>query len=472
MLDRALHRLAPAAVAASAALVLAVAAAVAVREDDAATQFMALAIGLAGAAGAIVAWRLDPVWFVTGALLLSVFSGNWDQFGVPIGLDRILMLPGLAIAAVRAFERRHELQLRVTHVHWLILVVAVYAIGSAIFADTLRQREPMFALLDKLGIVPFLLFALAPVLFGTERQRRILLSGLVLLGAYLGLTALFETVGADALVVPSFINDENLGIHVDRARGPFLEAAANGLALFACFIASAIAVATWRDPRARVVAGAVALLCVLGILFTLTRQAWLGATVATVVTMLIVPGLRRWLVPVIAVGAIAVFGAFTLSSDLSGRLSERAQSQSPVWDRLNSAEAALNMIDAKPLFGVGWYRWTEESTRYYRLADDYPLTTVGRPHNVFLGWAAELGLVGALLWILAFLAAVGGAIVRRGPPELRPWRIGLIALTINWLVVANFTPLGYALPNYLIWLWAGVASVAWLAPGTRTRETA
>jgi hypothetical protein len=29
-------------------------------------------------------------------------------------------------------------------------------------------------------------------------------------------------------------------------------------------------------------------------------------------------------------------------------------------------------------------------------------------------------------------------------------------VAVNWLVIANFTPLGYAFANHVLWLWAGV----------------
>ena len=70
-----------------------------------------------------------------------------------------------------------------------------------------------------------------------------------------------------------------------------------------------------------------------------------------------------------------------------------------------------------------------------------------------------------MLWGAALFYAIGAAIFRRGPPELRWWRVGLIAIAVQWFVVANFVPLGYALPNALLWLWAGVA---WTRPATTT----
>jgi O-antigen ligase len=81
---------------------------------------------------------------------------------------------------------------------------------------------------------------------------------------------------------------------------------------------------------------------------------------------------------------------------------------------------------------------------------------VGRAHNVFLGYAAELGVLAVLAWIACLLAAVGGGLRRRGPPDLGVWRAGLVAVAVAWLVVANFTPMGYAFVHSVLWLWAGL----------------
>ena len=77
-------------------------------------------------------------------------------------------------------------------------------------------------------------------------------------------------------------------------------------------------------------------------------------------------------------------------------------------------------------------------------------------HNVYLGNAVELGLVGATLWLFALVVVFARAILRRGPPEMRPWRIGLLAILVSYVVAGATTPLGYALPTLLLWTWAGI----------------
>src|SRR5205085_1804298 len=82
------------------------------------------------------------------------------------------------------------------------------------------------------GVLLFAIFYVAPVAFRKASERRMLLALLVGMGAYLGLTTLFETVHLNALVFPRYILNPNIGTHFGRGRGPFVEAVTNGTALF------------------------------------------------------------------------------------------------------------------------------------------------------------------------------------------------------------------------------------------------
>jgi O-antigen ligase len=414
-------------------------------------------LGVAAALAAIVlAVATRPAWPLSIGLALTVFSGHWDDMGIPVAFDRVLILS----AVVSTFVRAHVDEagpLRTRPIDWALGVVAAYAIVSAILAGTIDDHGPRFALLDRLALVGFALFFIAPRAYRTERERRILLGTLVALGGYLGVTALLETVGPEALIVPQYITDPAIGTHADRARGPFAEAGANGLMLFFCAVASAIAALTWRDRRARGVAVLVVVLCGLGVLFTVTRAAWLGCVVGSVAALLAARETRRYLVPVLALGAVGTLLAFALVPGLQGRADQRADDQYPLWDRKNSNAAALRMIADKPVLGFGWGRWRTDSWDYYRQSPDYPLTFVDNVHNVYLANAVELGLLGTLLW-LGVVAVVGaGSVLRRGPPAMRPWKLGLVGLIAASAVIATTTPAHFAAPTLLLWLWAGLA---------------
>jgi hypothetical protein len=285
-----------------------------------------------------IAVLVEPSIALTAGLGLSMFSGNWGHVGAAVALDRVMLLAAGAGIVLRAIgDPRYRPRLR--PVHWVLLAAALYAVASAMLVGTLDDRDAVFTLLDRYGLISFVLFLLAPVAFATDRQRSHLLVGLVVVGAYLGLTAFLEEVGLDQLVVPQYITDPAVGIHADRARGPFVEAAANGLALFACAIAATMAAARWRG-RARQLAVGVAVLCLAGIIFTVTRQAWLGAAVGSLLGLAAAPRLRAYAVPLIAGAVLLVFGAFAVIPGLQERAGSRASDQAPVWDRLNSDRAS------------------------------------------------------------------------------------------------------------------------------------
>ena len=438
------------------AVVVAVAA-FATRESTAGVDvFEQAAAALAGLAVIGMALSAKPAWPLSIGLALGAFSGHWDELGIPIALDRLLI--GTAMVSTLVRERiRSSDALKARPIDCLLALVAIYAIGSSLIADTWQYESVRFALLDKLSLLGFVLFFVAPKAFREERDRHILLGVMVALGGYLGLTALFETTGPDALVVPDYILDPSVGTHSDRARGPFAEAAANGLVLYACFVASVIAALTWRERRWKEVAVIVAALCALGILLTVTRAAWIAGGVATILALLAVKETRRFVIPAAGVAGIGVLLAFAAIPGLEGRAEDRANDDRPVWDRQNSNAAAVRMLHDRPLLGFGWGRFPADSPRYYRQGDDYPLTAVRQLHNVYLSNAVELGLVGALLWLLAGAVAIIGAIIRRGPPELRLWKVGLLAWVICYAISALSTPLGFALPTLLLWTWAGIA---------------
>jgi O-antigen ligase len=230
--------------------------------------------------------------------------------------------------------------------------------------------------------------------------------------------------------------------------------------MFQCAIFSVIAFKQWKGSPARWLAGAVVALCTLGILFTVTRAAWVGAIVGVVVTMLAFRELRPYLVPVTIGAALSILLALAVVPGLNRKVTSRLGSQRPLYVRQNLNTAALNMVQARPLFGFGWGKFKDYSHQYFRLNRNYPLdgTKETGVHNVPLNNAAELGLVGTVLWLLGIGLALGGAILLRGPPELRPWRMATCAITINWVIVANVGPAQYRFTNLVMFVAAGAAS--------------
>lgn len=409
-------------------------------------------------AAAYLLWRVDPAYTFSIAIFLSPIAGNWQELGFPTGLDldRIMLTFAILQVLFRAPAVRDRHPFKLGPAHLLLGLALLYVISSALLAKTLFDKDPLFKIIDAFGVLPFLAFLTAPLAFHTRRQRAILLVTLVALGVWLGLTVWFETLHLDALVWPRYILNPHYGIHVGRGRGPFVDAVANGFALFVCAASCGVAIATWSRPRARVLAGATGLLCLVGSFLSLQRSVWIGTAAACIITMLAIRRLRPYFLVVSAVLALGVAGAITLIPGLSTAVSKRFNMVGTIYDRENLTEAALNMIEARPLTGFGWQRFQDDSQLYFRQSQSFPLTaTKLGVHNFLLSYAVDLGLPGLTLWAFGLLIGVGSALLTRGPPDLDPWRVALLGVLIVFAVVCNSVP-PTLFPNLSLWLLAAV----------------
>ena len=98
-------------------------------------------------------------------------------------------------------------------------------------------------------------------------------------------------------------------------------AAAMTMFLSGEFLAGALPACLW-------LAIGVAIPCLAGIIFTVTRQAWLGAAVGSLVALGAVPRLRAYAVPLVAGGVLLVVVSFAVIPGL--QLSISATATSPV----------------------------------------------------------------------------------------------------------------------------------------------
>jgi putative inorganic carbon (hco3(-)) transporter len=443
------------------------------------TAFPRVMLLVAALSIAWLVWVLPPAVTLTAAVVLSPLASNWLQLGVPgaISPDRLLLIGGIGVMLVRAPGARSLPQLRLRPTHAVLAAVLVYALISAAAVGTLVEPSGFFRLFDAFGVLPFLVFFIAPSVFATPRSRAILLAALVGLGAYLGLTALFEATKLDALVFPRFIAHATAGDPSGRAFGIFLEPVSNGAGLFDCGVAAAVALVSWRRPAARGLAALTVLLCAVGTFFTLERSVWLGTVAALLVTLVVFTLRARRAAPgiaatagLVATAAILAGAALWFAPGLAHEATQRANDQGTVYDRRNLANAAQNMIAARPLFGFGWSTFERRSLDYFQQSPDYPLnpnlafspTTQGSfsVHNEFLDYAVTLGLVGTAIWLGAFVLALGGAFRARTTPELEHWRFALLPVVVFYLVIENAVPPAL-FPNLLLWLWLGVVWVGY-----------
>lgn len=389
-------------------------------------------------------------------LLADAFSKEKFGLPLPVSPDRVFLALFLVLLLVDPRVRWRTW--RVKSAAWVGLATLGWAASSAFVHGTLRTSLGAFALLDRLA-VPYILFALAPLVLPSQRSRVVLLQVLTVLGLYLGVTAFFEVIGPQSLVFPSYIASPSFGITYGRARGPLGASDADAAVMGTClFLALALARVT-PSPRWRITSVLSAIACLIGVLLSLTRAEWVGTGAAIVVSGLVVPSWRRKMPAAILAIALAIAAALIASPALRSDVTDRASTSRSVYDRENTNAAGFRALDTDPLVGIGWMEFLEQSERYVRQAPNYPITHVDiEIHNVPLSRLTELGLLGGGLWILSvLLGPVAAMFVRRRRDKVDDaYRVAFIGGAIVWLVAIQFSPFPYPLPNALVWLLAGV----------------
>ena len=184
-------------------------------------------------------WELPPAWTLCVAIALTIFSNGWSLIGLGgLPLNRLLMIVVLLQFALRAPGVANVPRPQIRNVHLLMCFTVMYVAASAAAAGTLTRQEGFLPLIDILGIMPFLVFFLAPSIFSGRCERNLLLATLVGLGIYLGVTSIFESVGPHELVFPSYIlHGDEVSPGIVQASGPFQSPVAEGFGAFACAVA-------------------------------------------------------------------------------------------------------------------------------------------------------------------------------------------------------------------------------------------
>ena len=260
-------------------------------------------------------------------------------------------------------------------------------------------REPfdaqIWSIIASKYIVPFALFHVAVLVFRGEPQRRHFAVFGVLALAYLTFIAIAFLADARSLIFPRFILDEGLGFHPDRARGPFLQAVANGVSLN---ILGILVLAL--SPRRKIVARLLWLALPLAVLATMTRAVWISFALSAIVLGFRLVKRRLLAVCALLLSAGLVFGLAIAFSNhaLKTTLGDRTEERGPVEARLAVYDAGWAMFEERPFTGWpagGMYAELARRMEGYHLRTFYV-------HNTYLALLVEFGVPGLALYGILF----------------------------------------------------------------------
>jgi putative inorganic carbon (HCO3(-)) transporter len=315
-------------------------------------------------------------------------------------LDRIAFLLPLLVMALRMMVQRRQVAIMCPAM-WPMAALLVMGLCSLLTQPFDAQSWSVFA---AKWVVPLVLFHLAGSAFADAASiRRFETFSLVVL-AYLCLIAILFLVGATDLIFPRYILDESLGIHADRARGPFLQAVANGVTLN---MLGLIALNSFRRRRLKgMLALSLMVALPLAILATQTRAVWLSFAGSIPAAMFLTSSkrVRRACLLLIVVGGVALLTALSFD-DTNHSFFSRLEERSPLEFRVVMYQTGLEMFLENPFLGWGLGDLQPELAK--RVTDFHQSAFFF--HNTYLEIAVQHGLLGLILylWLIVTLFRLG-----------------------------------------------------------------
>ena len=366
--------------------------------------------------------------------------------------DRIGFILLLAVTALNVCVRRERL--RILPESWILLALAILGISSVL---TEPYDAQAWSLLAAKWIVPLVLFQISGSVFSDDASLHKLEIFCLAVLTYLTAVSFFSFAGLPALIFPRYILDESIGIHADRARGPFLQAVANGVSLN---ILGLVALDAFRRKSLSALASAALLISVpIALLATKTRAVWLSAAVSLGAILFGSKNarLRKAALAVFIFASIAGCAAW-LYQISSGSLSDRLADRSPVDFRVGMYRAGWDMFLEKPL--LGWGGDSAIQAELTRRVSGFHLESYVF-HNTYLELAVQHGALGLGLYLLLFLRlfrlgkAADSKQSGRGFMDSglrRLWPVVLAAYLLN----ASAVVMNYQFVNGLLFTFAGI----------------
>jgi len=372
-------------------------------------------------------------------------------FPVFFEFDRVAFFLLVVGATVRVVVLRERLfAVRAT---WPMIGLSALAMASLLGRPF--DSEAWSVLAAKF-LVPFTLFHLAGLVFVHQRQfRQFEIFALAVL-AYLSFIAIAFLAGAHSLIFPRFIVDDGLGYHLDRARGPFLQAVANGMSLS---LLGVLALHAYRRGSARGLKMVLLLASVpIAILATMTRTVWLSFA-GTVMALAFLSKDRTVRRACVGLTLVAIAGlAVVLSSSASVRaLSDRVEERGPIDFRAAVYAGSWQMFLERPLTGWGFHQMPADLPRYVSGYNE----KVMYPHNTYLELLVEQGVTGLALylWLMWELWRLSRGAVpaeeRHGYLDVEFQRMWPILLGVYW-INASTVVMNYQFVNGLLFTIAGM----------------
>jgi len=395
-------------------------------------------MGIAGLAGIIVLASVSTRVLFLGWLAVAPFlQASADATTLGRALTWALYLtPALLMLVFTVIRRAEDVQL--SFVDWLPAGYALYVFGSIALTTSLLTTNMFgtgkaYFLTVGIAVVAYYFLVVGP---GRELTATSILATLLIGAGIQGFLAIVEYfTGWNVWNDTGWQHILGGGRVVSTLANPAL------LGLFlGTGISIAVAVLAWRGPRSlRRLSWITLLVCVPGLLATLTRGPIL-ATAIGVVLLLLLGRTRLVGVGVLAVAAL-VIALMLPSFQRTDLYRERVAEKSNVQFREVIRDWSIKLAAQKPIFGWGYDSFDRVKNASGFNAEGVPIRNVLEytSHDTYLTILVEYGTVGFLLLLTPFAIIGFQAIARARAPGQEQWWVAACLSSILVIFISAST---------------------------------
>jgi O-antigen ligase len=372
------------------------------------------------------------LWFSAVPFLQFYF-----KFELPAGIPDLTAGRGLALVLVllvlvREVRRRDRSALPIVWTsYWPIALFLLLRTLSGL-RSSLPPSEAFLPVMDGVWVPVILYWFTLQATSSGRAADRVLKAILVVasVGALLGLLEVVLRLDQGILIYLGGHANYNVweSEGVRRGAGPYMNPASFGANMGVGMLVALGRVGLRRHHR---LWGAAFVWCLLGVIVSFTRGAWMATAVGYMLFAILAARGRTVVVSSALLALITAGLVLTLGAHRQ-EVASRLAAESTAYSRLALAERGLQMIEQAPLrgFGVGGYR-----NQHHNYESIFGSPDNLSSHNTYLTIAVDSGLPCLLLIVLGFSRPIRRALrrIRLLPPD-HPQRLR-IAVIVSAIVV-------------------------------------
>lgn len=344
-------------------------------------------------------------WVIASAVFGPLFFALRPAGLFDISIERLLFMTILFFLMIGLFQGKVRFDKNIA-IELIMVIFVPICLVSMIRTGFLPASpdfpSPWYVFISGY-LFPFIVFVYAKNYIRSEQDASLIFHTLFYFGIYLCVMAFFEFIDLQQFIFPRYISDPVVStLHLGRARGPFLNAAFNGVGILIGFICG-LHLLQEKKGFPKFFHQVALLLFFPAVFYTLTRSVYLGMLITLVIFLgWYKTSVSKWKLISLPLALVLILGLVNAPRFLSSERREGGVYQIQEIDiRFALMQKSYILFTENPFTGVGLAQFIPASLHSYTGKTPFVAEEAGSQfqHNHLLGIATELGIPGIMIYL-------------------------------------------------------------------------